>query len=284
MLETDDTGLMETGASPYQPIRNPRRVAAVIFDLDGVLLDSEPVWAATRRHVTEALGGRWWPEAGRAMKGMNAPEWSAYMEGKLAIPRSSDEIVEAVLERMRARYRKDLPLIDGAAAAVERLGDKWQLGLASSSNRVLIDLVLDLTGWASRFGVTVSSEEVARGKPAPDVYLEAARRLNTDPGACVAIEDSASGVRSAAAAGMPVVALPSPDAPFGLDELRLAATVLASPAQLAEEVVAPLLADKSLGRPLERTASGTTRASVELRPAWSLNFGSQPGPGDSDGG
>jgi HAD superfamily hydrolase (TIGR01509 family) len=265
------------------PIRNPRRVTAVIFDLDGVLLDSEPVWAATRRYVADALGGQWWPEAERAMKGMNAPEWSAYMQRELAIPRSSDEIVEAVLERMSARYREDLPLLDGAAGAVDRLGVKWQLGLASSSNRVLIDLVLDLTGWASRFAVTVSSEEVARGKPAPDVYLEAARRLNTGPGACVAIEDSASGVRSAAAARMRVVAVPRPDAPVGLDELRLAATVLASPAQLADEVVAPLLSDKALGRPLERTATAT-RASVALSPASSLNFGPQPGPGDSDGG
>jgi len=259
-------------------------VAAVIFDLDGVLLDSEPVWAATRRYVAAALGGRWWPEAERAMKGMNAPEWSAYMQHGLAIPRSSDEIVEAVLERMSARYREDLPLIDGAAAAVERLGDKWQLGLASSSNRVLIDLVLDLTGWASRFAVTVSSEEVAHGKPAPDVYLEAAHRLNTDPRACVAIEDSAGGVRSAAAAGMRVVAVPSPDAPVGLDELGLAATVLASPAQLADEVVAPLLSDKALGRPLEHAAMGAARASVDLWPAGGLNFGPQPGPGDSDGG
>ena len=119
---------------PIRAIRNPRRVAAVIFDLDGVLLDSEPVWAATRRHVAKALGGRWWPEAERAMKGMNAPEWSAYMQRELAIPRSRDEIVKAVLERMRARYREDLPMAAGAAGAVERLGDKWQLGLASSSN------------------------------------------------------------------------------------------------------------------------------------------------------
>ena len=201
-------------------MRNPRGMAAVIFDLDGVLLESEPLWAVTRREVADALGGRWRPQAEAAMKGMNTAEWSAYMQRHLAISRSSEEIVDAVLGRMRERYRKDLPVIDGAHAAVERLGGRWQLALASSSNSALIDLVLDLTGWSSRFAVTVSSEEVARGKPAPDVYLEAARRLETHAVSCAAIEDSASGIRSAAAAGMRVVALPSPGVPVGLDDSR----------------------------------------------------------------
>jgi HAD superfamily hydrolase (TIGR01509 family) len=252
-------------------MRNPRRIAAVIFDLDGVLLESEPLWAVTRREVADALGGRWRPQAEAAMKGMNTAEWSAYMQRHLAISRSSEEIVDAVLGRMRERYRKDLPVIEGAHAAIERLGGRWQLALASSSNRALIDLVLDLTGWSSRFAVTVSSEEVARGKPAPDVYLEAARRLETHAASCAAIEDSASGIRSAAAAGMRVVAL-------------LTATVLASPAQLAAEVVGPLLSNTVLGRPLEHAVAAARHASFGLRRAGGLSFGSEPGPGLSDGG
>jgi len=259
-------------------------MAAVIFDLDGVLLESEPLWAATRREVAHALGGRWRPQAERAMKGMNTSEWSTYMQRHLEITRSREEIVDAVLGRMRAQYHNELPVIEGAQAAIERLGDRWPLALASSSNRALINLVLDLTAWSTRFAVTVSSEEVARGKPAPDVYLEAARRLGNPAGSCAAIEDSASGIRSAAAAGMRVVALPRPGVDVGIDELALAATVLASPAQLAPEVVGPLLSTNVPGRPLEHAAAAARKARVVITPARGLSFGSEPGPGDSDGG
>jgi HAD superfamily hydrolase (TIGR01509 family) len=257
-------------------------MAAVVFDLDGVLLESEPLWSATRREVAETLGGRWTPQAEQAMKGMSSPEWSGYMQRELDIARSSEEIVGAVLGRMTERYRKSLPVVDGAGAAVERLAASWPLGLASSSNRALIDLVLELADWSTHFDVTVSSEEVGRGKPAPDVYLEAARRLKTATRSCVAIEDSGSGIRSAAAAGMHVIALPGPEAPLELEELGLTATVLASPAQLAVEVVEPLVSDEVPTRPLEHTR---VQASADLSPAsWRLNFGPEPGPGNSDGG
>ena len=195
-----------------------------MFDLDGVLIDSEHVWAEARDRLTVERGGRYSEQAELDMMGMSSPEWSRYMHEVVGLPDQPDEINREVVRRLQAIYRERLPLVDGAVAAVERLAARWPLGLASSSNRELIDLVLELAGLARHFRTTVSSEEVARGKPSPDVYLEAATRLGVDPAACVAIEDSSPGVLSASAAGMHVVAIPHAAYPLG-DEARAAVDV-----------------------------------------------------------
>jgi HAD superfamily hydrolase (TIGR01509 family) len=197
--------------------------AAVIFDLDGVLVDSEQRWNGAKEALVRAAGGRWRPEAERAMLGMSSTEWSVYLRDELGVPMAPDAINRDVVRRMEEGYRRGLPLLPGAQEAVRRLAERWPLGLASSSNREIIDLVLDLAGLAGEFQVTLSSEEVPRGKPAPDVYLEVARRLGVDPARCVAIEDSASGLRSAAAARMTVIAVPNPHYAPGGEALSLAA-------------------------------------------------------------
>jgi len=184
-------------------------IDAVIFDLDGVLIESEHLWDAARRTLVAETGGTWLPEATSTMQGMSAPEWSAYLHDKLGVHLNASQISAGVVARLLASYRQELPILPGALAAVERLGRRWPLGLASSSNRAVIDTVLELTGLAEWFAVTVSSEEVPRGKPSPDVYLEAARRLAVAPTLCAAVEDSASGVRSALAAQMLVVLIPN---------------------------------------------------------------------------
>jgi HAD superfamily hydrolase (TIGR01509 family) len=196
---------------------------AVIFDLDGVLLDSEPRWNAAREALVRESGGRWRDDAPRAMMGMNSPEWSRYLRDELGVPMEPGAISRDVVRRMREGYAESLPLLRGATDAVSALAARWPLGLASSANREIIDLVLELAGFAAAFGVTVSSEEVERGKPAPDVYLEVARRLVVGPQRCVAIEDSSNGLRSAAAAGMTVIAVPNPHYPPDPDALALAA-------------------------------------------------------------
>jgi HAD superfamily hydrolase (TIGR01509 family) len=201
-------------------------VAAVAFDLDGVLIDSEPVWEEVRRAYVDEAGGRWLPEAQRRLMGMSTAEWSAYLSRDLGVGRPPETGAAEVLDRMAERYRHGPPLLPGAVEAVERLAARWPLGLASSSSRALIDLVLDVGGLAGRFRATVSTEEVPRGKPAPDAYLEVAARLGADPKACVAVEDSSNGVRSAAAAGMRVVAIPSPRYPLDDDASAAAAAVL----------------------------------------------------------
>jgi HAD superfamily hydrolase (TIGR01509 family) len=210
---------------------------AVVFDMDGVLVDSEAVWDEVRKRFTEESGGQWRPDAQRDMMGMSSTEWSRYMHDRLGVPMSPEEISTAVAERVAARYRERLPLLPGAVEAVRALADRWPLGLASSANRPLIDLVLELAGLADAFSATVSSEEVERGKPARDVYLEAARRLAVDPGRCAAIEDSANGIRSAHAAGMTVFAIPNRDFPPDAESLKLAARVLDSLRELTPELL-----------------------------------------------
>jgi HAD superfamily hydrolase (TIGR01509 family) len=212
-------------------------IDAVIFDLDGVLLDSESAWLAAKRAVVDEWGGRWKEEASRAMLGMSAPEWSAYMRDDLAIERAAEEIDAEVVKRLLEVYRERLPLLPGAVEAVERLAARWPLGLASSSNLEVIEIVMEAGGLARHFETWVSSEEVAAGKPAPDVFLEAARRLEVDPSACAAVEDSHNGILSAHAAGMAVVALPNHDFPPGDDALAQAERVLESLDELTVETI-----------------------------------------------
>jgi HAD superfamily hydrolase (TIGR01509 family) len=210
---------------------------AVVFDLDGLLLDTEQVWDEVREAVTGERGGRWHDRAQADMMGMSSTEWSRYMHEVLGLSEPPEELNRVVVERMQERYRERLPLVEGAVEAVRRIGERWPLGLASSSNRPLIDLALEQMGVAELFRATVSSEEVERGKPAPDVYLEAAQRLGVRPQHVVAIEDSANGIRSADAAGMRVIAIPNPHFPPPDDVLARADVVLESLAELTPDAV-----------------------------------------------
>jgi HAD superfamily hydrolase (TIGR01509 family) len=214
-------------------------IDAAVFDLDGVLIQTEEIWDEVRERLAREQGGNYDSAAQRAMMGMSSPEWSRYMHEHVGLPESPDEIAAEVVARMAARYRERLPLIDGAVGAVERLGARWPLGVASSSNRPLIDLVLELSGLGRFFRATVSSEEVARGKPAPDVYLEACRRLGVAPTHAAAIEDSHAGIGSARSAGMRVIAIPNPAFPPGDEALAEADVVLGSLTELTVEAVVP---------------------------------------------
>jgi HAD superfamily hydrolase (TIGR01509 family) len=212
-------------------------IEAVVFDIDGLLLDTEELWDEARREIADERGGRWRPDAQRAMMGMSSPEWSLYMHDVIGVPDSPERISEEVVERMTELYRRGLPLVHGALEAVRRIGARWPLGIASSSNRPLIDLFLELTGTRDLFRATVSSEEVAHGKPAPDVYLEAAARLDVVPDRCAAIEDSENGIRSASSAGMHVVVIPNSVFPPSPEALSLAAVVLGSLDELTPEAI-----------------------------------------------
>ncbi|PRX63151.1 HAD superfamily hydrolase (TIGR01509 family) [Nonomuraea fuscirosea] len=198
---------------------------ACVFDLDGVLVDSEPVWEEVRRAFVADHGGAWQPDTQSRLMGMSTPEWAAYLH-ELGVDLPPEEIARGVVDQMAARYRDEVPLMPGAVEAVRRLSERTTLGLASSSPRRLIDVVLDAAGLTESFAATVSTEEVPRGKPAPDGYLEAARRIGADPGGCVAVEDSSNGLRSAYAAGMRVIAVPHPRYPPAPDALALAWRVL----------------------------------------------------------
>lgn len=214
-------------------------IEAVVFDLDGVLLDSEEIWDRAREGLARERGGRWHNRAQRDMMGMSSTEWSRYMADVIGLPEPPEEINREVVHRLTELYREELPAIAGAREAVERLAARWPLGLASSSNRELIDLALELLGVEHLFTATVSSEEVARGKPAPDVYLEAARRLGVDPTTAAAVEDSHNGILSAKAAGMRVIAIPNAHFPPDEDAVAAADVVLDSLAELTVEAVEP---------------------------------------------
>jgi HAD superfamily hydrolase (TIGR01509 family) len=212
-------------------------IEAVVFDLDGVIVDSEHVWDAAREALARERGGRWHEGAQQDMMGMSSLEWSRYMHDVIGLKDPPEEISAEVARRLEATYREELPLIDGATEAVARLAERWPLAVASSSNRPIIDLVLELSRLDRFFRATVSSEEVPRGKPAPDVYLEAARRLGADPERSAAVEDSRSGILSARAAGMRVVAIPNMRFPPGEDALAAADVVIPSIGELTPDVV-----------------------------------------------
>jgi len=213
-------------------------VAAVLFDMDGLLIDTEPIWAAVRERVTREHGGTWPADAQTQMMGMSTPEWTQWMHDALGVRLSPTEIRDAVLDLLERYYREEVPLMPGAREAVARMASPWPLALASSSPRRLLELVLAETGLDRHFDVLVSSEEVARGKPAPDVWLEAARRLDVDAEASVAVEDSTAGIRAAHAAGLAVIVVPDPKFPPAPDALNLAAARLDSLEQLSAGVVA----------------------------------------------
>jgi HAD superfamily hydrolase (TIGR01509 family) len=212
-------------------------IAAVVFDLDGVIVDSEQVWDEVRERYTRESGGTYTDTATRDMMGMSAPEWSRYMAESLHVPGTPEEINAAVVERMLARYGEAPPFIPGAVDAVRGIAARWPAAIASSSNPELIEVVLRVSGLAEVIRVAVSSQEVPRGKPAPDVYLEAARRLGVEARACAAVEDSHNGIRSAHAAGMKVVAVPNPHFPPDAEALALADAVVPSTRELTPELL-----------------------------------------------
>jgi HAD superfamily hydrolase (TIGR01509 family) len=215
-------------------------IAAVVFDMDGVLVDSEAVWDDVRQRFTEENGGRWHEGAQRDMMGMSSVEWSRYVRDRLGVDMDPERISTTVADRVADLYRERLPLLPGAVEAVRSLATEWPLAVASSSNRDVIDLVVELAGLKEELRATVSSEEVGAGKPAPDVYLQAARQLDVDPAACAAIEDSTNGIRSARAAGMSVIAVPNRDYPPEGDALGQADRVLDSLVDLTPDLVRSL--------------------------------------------
>ena len=209
---------------------------AVVFDLDGVVVDSEQVWDEVRERYTREVGGTYTETATRDMMGMSSVEWSRYMADELGVPGTPEQINDAIVKRMLERYGEAPPLIPGAVDAVRRIAARWPVAIASSSNPELIEVVVRSAGLGDVFGITVSSQEVPRGKPAPDVYLEAARRLGVDAARCGAVEDSHNGIRSAKAAGMFVVAVPNPHFPPDDEAMAAADAVIASISELQVEL------------------------------------------------
>jgi HAD superfamily hydrolase (TIGR01509 family) len=223
-----------------RPAGRWRMIEAVVFDLDGVLVDSEPVWEQVRRQVVAEHGGHWPPEAQQRLMGMSTGEWARYLSQDLGVGLPADTVAAMVIERMQARYRDGVPLMPGAAEAVRELATRWPLGLASSSPPALINAVLDGAGLRECFRVALSTEQVSRGKPAPDIYLAVTDLLGFAPEACAAVEDSTNGLRSAAAAGLQVIAVPHPRYPPEPAALHASRLVLTGLDGLTAQAIAEL--------------------------------------------
>jgi HAD superfamily hydrolase (TIGR01509 family) len=215
-------------------------IDAVVFDVDGLLLQSEELWDGARRELATEAGIAWPPDATGAMMGMSSAEWSHYMHEAVGLEQAPAAINAEVVARLERAYRRGLPWIEGAEDALRRIAARWPLALATSSNREIVDLVVELGGLGKLIEASVSSEEVGAGKPAPDVYLEATRRLGVGPGSAAAVEDSTNGLLSAAAAGLSVVAVPNPAHPPAEQGLTAAAVVLDSIEQLTPAVIEEL--------------------------------------------
>jgi HAD superfamily hydrolase (TIGR01509 family) len=212
-------------------------IDAVVFDLDGVLIDSEPVWEEVRHQLVDERAGHWPPDAQARLMGMSTNEWATYLSQELGVGLAPAEVAALVIDRMAERFARRLPLLPGALDALRRLSVHWPLGLASSSPRRLIDAVLARSDLAGLFTVTVSTEEVDRGKPSPDVYLDIAMRLGCEPGSCIAVEDSTNGLRSALSAGFCCVAVPQSRYPVDRAVLEQATIVLSSLDELTVELI-----------------------------------------------
>ncbi len=212
-------------------------IRAVIFDLDGLLLDSESAWDGGRRALVAEHGLDWPDGATEAMLGMSSPEWSRYVRDTLGVPLDPPQISDRVVAHVLGTYEERLPLLPGAEEAVARIAARWPLALASSSNKEVIDRVMATSGWDRVFQAWVSSEEVDRGKPAPDVFLEAARRIEVDPAEAAGLEDSHNGILAARAAGLRVIAIPNHEFPPGDEALAVADVVLGSLDELTPAVV-----------------------------------------------
>ena len=214
-------------------------IDAVVFDLDGVLVDSEPTWHEVRQRFVLDHGGRYPDGSAEAMQGMATDEWSRYLVDELGVALAPERVAEQVIDEMADAYARSLPLLPGAVAAVRRLAERWPLAVASSSPARLIATVLEAAGVAGVFATTLSTEDVGAGKPAPDVYLAVADRLGVRPARCAAVEDSTNGLRAALAAGMRVVAVPTASYPPAPGVLAQAHAVLASLDDLTPAVVDP---------------------------------------------
>ena len=216
--------------------------ACVVFDMDGVIVDSEPLWVRARKDLVRDAGGRWLPEAETAMMGISSDRWSVYMRDRLGLEAMTPaQIRTEVIGRMVALYGADVPLLPGAREAIEATARCWRIGVASGSDRVLLDTVLSATGLRDRFAATVAGEEVAVGKPAPLIYQEVCRRLGADPRRCLAIEDSGSGIESALAAGMSVIAVPRRGFEPADEVLARATAVLPALTRLSADLVRSVL-------------------------------------------
>jgi HAD superfamily hydrolase (TIGR01509 family) len=183
-------------------------IEAVIFDMDGLLVDSEPLWQRARIEAFGAERLQWTTADQEAVMGSSTEAWANYLAEKLGHEFTPDQIIERVVSQMETYYHESIPFLPGAHAAIELVSQHYRMGLASGSSYRLINAVLDTTGWRDYFVEVLSADDLAQGKPAPDIYLEITRRMRVGVENVAIFEDSGNGILSGHAAGVKVIAVP----------------------------------------------------------------------------
>ena len=208
---------------------DPSSIHCVLFDLDGLLVDSEPAWYRARCDLAAAHGAVWTEADQRAQAGVHTDVWvrnvGACLDGAL----TPEEVQEAIVSRMEAYYRaREVQVLPGADECLRWCAERFRTALVSGSPHRLINAAIDGAGWSAYFDMRLSSDDVAHGKPAPDVYVEAMRRMDMTPDQTVVLEDSGAGIRAGLSAGARVIAVPNPETDPGPDVLALATVVVPS--------------------------------------------------------
>lgn len=208
--------------------------------MDGLLVDSEPCWHQARVRLAQEAGKSWTESDHQVVMGVSTPEWASYMLKRLELDMTAAELVERIVANMQEIYRQRIPFLPGAIQAVHLVSSRYLTGLASGSHRSLIETVLNDPYMQGRFRVVVSSDALPHGKPAPDIYLEAARLLGISPENCLCLEDSKNGILAGVAAGMKVIAVPDPRYKPPDEILHQADIVLSSLEHFSLELVGQL--------------------------------------------
>ena len=204
-------------------------IQAIIFDLDGLLVDSERYWNEARRAMAAERGIAWSADDHRACMGVSTRTWANYMIRRLNLEWTPEQVEQHIIGTMVELYARQIPYLPGAIDAVNFAAQHFRTGLASGSPRVLIDAVMNDAAMRGKFQAIVCSDELPRGKPAPDVYVKTAELLGMEPTRCVCFEDSANGILSGKNAEMYVIAIPDARyAPPPPGILQQAHSVLAS--------------------------------------------------------
>lgn len=219
-------------------------IEAIIFDMDGLLVDSEPVWDKARSSMAAEAGKEWNEKDHRAVMGVSTEEWASYMIQRLELTISPEEVQAEIVQRMLEMYREGVPYLPGAVEAVNLASGHYPTALASGSHPNLIEAVVNDAPMQGKFKVVLSADEVGVGKPAPDVYLQTAHRLGIPPQQCLCLEDSGNGILAGLRAGMKVVAVPDPRFAPSQEILRQAHLVLTSLEAFSLETIRQLEASQ----------------------------------------
>lgn len=215
-------------------------IAAVMFDMDGLLVDSEPVWDEARSMMARSVGKSWNRADHKAVMGVSTEEWVDYMIRRLDLNLPPQTVETEIIAQMVALYERRIPFFKGASKAVALAADAFPTGLASGSPRRLIDTVTRHPALKDKFKAILSADQTGRGKPAPDVYLAAAAALAVAPEVCVCLEDSGNGILAGKSAGMRVIAIPDPRFPPSTEKLAQADVILESLSQFSLATIAGL--------------------------------------------